>query len=202
MSSSPEIFRNKKIKKAKTDHHTSREDRDNEDRNHKPHAKPIRPNPQSALEHMYKLDQHHNEEKKAQHERRMMEDPKLREYFTNEREKEKARKKPEPIVYEKEINNIKYTVYQDEKRTKKIAHNSTAAPVMIEIIVNDRVGKKERIKCYPSDKVGDVKKLIGAKVGTRPEKIRLQKGYHVLSDAITLEDYEINHGSGIEMYYN
>jgi len=158
--------------------------------------------PQSALEQLYKLDQHHNEEKKAQHERRMMEDPKLREYFTNEREKEKTRKKPDPIIYEKEINNIKYTVYQDEKRTKKIAQNSTAAPVMIEILVNDRCGKKERIKCYPSDKVGDVKKLIGAKIGTRPDKIRLQKGYHVLSDAIALEDYEINHGSGIELYYN
>ncbi len=46
---------------------------------------------------------------------------------------------------------------------------------MIEVIVNDRLGKKERIKCCPQDKVGDFKKLISAKTGTRPDKIRLQR---------------------------
>lgn len=44
---------------------------------------------------------------------------------------------------------------------------------MIEVIVNDRLGKKERIKCSPSDNVGDFKKLVAAKTGTRPDKIRL-----------------------------
>jgi ubiquitin-like protein 5 len=44
---------------------------------------------------------------------------------------------------------------------------------MIEVVVNDRLGKKERIKCYPSDTIGTLKKLISAKVGTRPDKIKL-----------------------------
>jgi ubiquitin-like protein 5 len=44
---------------------------------------------------------------------------------------------------------------------------------MIEVIVNDRLGKKERIKCRPDDTIGMLKKLISAKTGTRPEKIRL-----------------------------
>jgi ubiquitin-like protein 5 len=44
---------------------------------------------------------------------------------------------------------------------------------MIEIIVNDRLGRKTRVKCCPEDTVGDFKKLIAAKIGTRPEKIRL-----------------------------
>ncbi len=44
---------------------------------------------------------------------------------------------------------------------------------MIEVIVNDRLGKKNRVKCCPEDTIGDLKKLISAKTGTKPEKIRL-----------------------------
>ena len=44
---------------------------------------------------------------------------------------------------------------------------------MIELIVNDRMGRKTRVKACPSDTIGDFKKLIGAKIGTKPEKIKL-----------------------------
>ena len=37
---------------------------------------------------------------------------------------------------------------------------------MIEVIVNDRLGKKVRVKCCSSDTVGDLKKLISAHTGT------------------------------------
>jgi ubiquitin-like protein 5 len=73
---------------------------------------------------------------------------------------------------------------------------------MIEIVCDDRVGKKIRVKCNPDDTIGDLKKLIAAQIGTRPEKIRLQKWYSVFKDHITLEDYEIKDGSNIELYYN
>jgi hypothetical protein len=43
---------------------------------------------------------------------------------------------------------------------------------MIEVVCNDRLGKKVRVKCNEDDTVGDLKKLIAAQVGTRPEKIR------------------------------
>jgi hypothetical protein len=43
---------------------------------------------------------------------------------------------------------------------------------MIEVICNDRIGKKVRVKCNEDDTIGDLKKLIAAQVGTRPEKIR------------------------------
>lgn len=36
---------------------------------------------------------------------------------------------------------------------------------MIEIVVNDRLGKKVRVKCNPDDTVGDLKKLIAAQTG-------------------------------------
>ena len=73
---------------------------------------------------------------------------------------------------------------------------------MIEVVCNDRVGKKIRVKCNPDDTIGDLKKLIAAQIGTRPEKIRLQKWYSIFKDHITLEDYEIRDGSNIELYYN
>lgn len=52
------------------------------------------------------------------------------------------------------------------------------------------------------DTIGDLKKLIAAQTGTRPEKIRIQKWYTIYKDHITLEDYEIHDGMGLELYYN
>jgi len=37
------------------------------------------------------------------------------------------------------------------------------------------------------------------KLGTRPEKLRIQKWYTVYKDHITLEDYEIHDGMGLEL---
>lgn len=46
---------------------------------------------------------------------------------------------------------------------------------MLEITVNDRLGKKVRVKCNPDDTVGDLKKLIAAQTGTKFDKIVLKK---------------------------
>ena len=74
-------------------------------------------------------------------------------------------------------------------------------PKLIEIFVNDHQSHKERIKCNPSDKIGDLKKLIAFKIGTKPEKIRLSFANKVLSDQVTLDDYEIHHGTQLTMSY-
>lgn len=42
---------------------------------------------------------------------------------------------------------------------------------MIEVIANDRLGRKVRVKCSPDDTVGDLKKLIAAQTGTAPQKV-------------------------------
>ena len=73
---------------------------------------------------------------------------------------------------------------------------------MMEVICNDRLGGKVRVKCYPSDTIANLKLLISAHLGTRAEKIRLQKGYNVYKDHITLDDYEVGDGMQLEMYYN
>ena len=59
--------------------------------------------------------------------------------------------------------------------------------------------------CFPhseDDTIGDLKKLVAAQTGTRPEKIRIQKWYNIYKDHITLADYEIHDGMGLELYYN
>ncbi|KOS12960.1 ubiquitin-like protein [Malassezia pachydermatis] len=71
---------------------------------------------------------------------------------------------------------------------------------MIEVLANDRLGRKVRVKCSPDDTVGDLKKLIAAQTGTAPEKIILKKGYSAFKDHITLADYEIHDGDSLELH--
>ncbi|KFO28740.1 Ubiquitin-like protein 5 [Fukomys damarensis] len=88
---------------------------------------------------------------------------------------------------------------------------------MIEVVCNDRLGKKVRVKCkYPStvegqwslgvlgtrqppttylsvcrstdDTIGDLKKLIAAQTGTRWNKIVLKKWYTIFKDHVSLGD--------------
>ena len=73
---------------------------------------------------------------------------------------------------------------------------------MIEVEVNDRLGKKITIPCNPDDTVGDLKRLIAVYSGTRAERIRLQKSDTVYKDHITLAEYEIHDGMNLELYYN
>lgn len=72
---------------------------------------------------------------------------------------------------------------------------------MIEVVVNDRVGKKIRVKCCLDDTVGDLKRLIAAQTGTRADRIVLKKWYSIYKDHITLADYEITDSMMLEMYY-
>jgi ubiquitin-like protein 5 len=37
---------------------------------------------------------------------------------------------------------------------------------MIEVVLNDRLGKKIRVKCSEDDTIGDLKKLAAAQLGT------------------------------------
>lgn len=91
---------------------------------------------------------------------------------------------------------MKEVQVMDLVKEGKLVHNSYA-PVLIEVVANDRFGKKQRIKCCPTDSVFDFKKLISAQTGTRPEKIRLQKANIIFKDHLTLDDYEIKDGSGL-----
>ncbi|KAH0518275.1 60S ribosomal protein L3 [Microtus ochrogaster] len=54
--------------------------------------------------------------------------------------------------------------------------------MMIEVVCNDRLGKKVRVKCNTDDTIGDLKKLIAAQTGTRWTKIVLKKWYTIFKD--------------------
>lgn len=70
---------------------------------------------------------------------------------------------------------------------------------MIEVLCNDRLGRKVRVKCLPSDTIGDFKKLLSVQLGTPADKIILKKGYTVFKDHITLDDYEVHDGMSLEL---
>jgi len=72
----------------------------------------------------------------------------------------------------------------------------------IEVIVNDRLGTKVRVKCSPDDTIADLKKFIAAKIGRRWRKIQLKRcQYNILKDKISLEEYEIHNGTSLDLYY-
>jgi ubiquitin-like protein 5 len=72
------------------------------------------------------------------------------------------------------------------------------------VVLNDRLGTKVRVKPSSATMTTrcDLKKLVAAQTGTRADKIRIQKWYNVYKDHITLADYEIHDGMGLELYYN
>jgi len=141
-------------------------------------------------------------------------------------------------------HTVLFTAFSAQPAWRAATSSRACATVagMIEVICNDRLGKKIRVKCNPGaqqaaymlsiaprptharahalpahspaphypptrppdadDTVGDLKKLLAAQTGTRAEKLRIQKWYTVYKDHITLEDYEIHDGMGLELYYN
>ncbi|XP_071496172.1 ubiquitin-like protein 5 [Diadema antillarum] len=73
--------------------------------------------------------------------------------------------------------------------------------MMIEITLNDRLGKKVRVKCNQDDTVGDLKKLVAAQTGTKSDRIVIKKWYTIYKNHITIRDYEISDGDNLELYY-
>ena len=65
---------------------------------------------------------------------------------------------------------------------------------MIEVVLNNQVRKKVRVKCIEDDTIEDLKKLVAAQTGTRADKIWIHKWYNIYKDHITLKDYEIHDG--------
>ena len=58
-----------------------------------------------------------------------------------------------------------------------------------------------RVKCNPDDD-WRFEEARSCADRNSSEKIRIQKWYTVYKDHITLEDYEIHDGMGLELYYN
>lgn len=83
-----------------------------------------------------------------------------------------------------------------------VRRGNLSSAYMIEVLCNDRVGKRVKVKCLPDDTIGEFKLQLAAQIGTPADRIVLKKGYIVFKDHITLADYEIHDGSNLELYYS
>ncbi|KAB5582360.1 ubiquitin-like protein [Coniochaeta sp. 2T2.1] len=98
-----------------------------------------------------------------------------------------------------------------EKKKKDKAAKLPAAPAppsggggggeeMIVITVNDRLGTKAQIPCFPSDKIKDLRVLVAARVGRKPHEILLKRqGERPFKDQLSLEDYGISSGVQLDL---
>merc|ERR1712070_218452 len=91
--------------------------------------------------------------------------------------------------------NTKISIKNDKKNTINDQKS------VIEIILNDRLGTKCKIKCSSTDTVNTLKRMASFQLGIKPEKIRIQKWYTIFKDHIQLNDYEIKDGMSLELYY-
>eukprot|EP00494_Astrolonche_serrata_P003869 UN03877 len=90
----------------------------------------------------------------------------------------------------KKAKEKKKTDYTDPEDVGKAREDTEKLDEMIEVVLNDRLGTKCRVKCMPSDTIGDLKLLAAAQLGVKAEKLRIQKWYNVYKDQVTLHDYE------------
>jgi ubiquitin-like protein 5 len=122
------------------------------------------------------------------------------------KEKAKEAKEPEPQV---QLTAPVPGMYSSVHVKLKTCDSELAAPkqqvnngpIMIEVVLNDRLGKKVRVKCNDTDTVGVLKKLAAAQLGTRSDKLCIKKWYNIYKDHISLKDYEVHDGMGLELYY-
>lgn len=105
---------------------------------------------------------------------------------------------------EDEEDDAREYLAQKKKKLHEMTNDAVedTAGERIEVILNDRLGKKIKIECNSDDTVGDLKKMVALRTGSRPEKLRIQKWYTVFKDHIMLQDYEVVDGMSLELYYN
>ena len=70
----------------------------------------------------------------------------------------------------------------------------------ITVRVKNRLGLTTDIRARPNQNIGDLKRVVSQRLGTRPEDILLKRqGLRPFRDRLTLEDYEIGNGSCVDL---
>ena len=94
---------------------------------------------------------------------------------------------------------------KDKSKDKPPREKKPAAPPgggeeMILVFVNDRLGTKAQIPCFPSDRVREFKILVAARIGREPHEILLKRqGERPFKDQLTLEDYGVSNGVQLDL---
>ena len=83
---------------------------------------------------------------------------------------------PSPSVHVKLplLRTIKNASNNTSSTSSSLSSNSAAA-TMIELVLNDRLGKKVRVKCNSDDTVGVLKRLAAAQLGTQHDRLVIKK---------------------------
>jgi hypothetical protein len=86
-----------------------------------------------------------------------------------------------------------------EKKEKKPAPAMPQQP-MIRVTVNDRLGTKHTIPCFPSDPIGEFKKIVSAYIGRPAHEILLKRqGERPFKDQLTLQDYGVSNDVQLDL---
>lgn len=72
----------------------------------------------------------------------------------------------------------------------------------IEVACSDRLGRRVRVKCLPEDTVGELKAVLALQMQTRADRVVLKRGPAELKDHVALADYEVKHGTMLELFYS
>ena len=118
-------------------------------------------------------------------------------------EADPATSDPSPSVHVKLplLRTIKNSTNNTTATSTSLSGSSNGGSRMIELVLNDRLGKKVRVKCNSDDTVGVLKRLAAAQLGTQHDRLVIKKWYTIYKDHVRLDDYEIHDGMGLELYY-
>ena len=85
-----------------------------------------------------------------------------------------------------------------KKEKKPVVTGPSEQP--IRVFVNDRLGTKKEIPCYPSDSVKDFKAIVAMMIGRRPHEILLKRqGERPFKDQLTLQDYGVSNNVQLDL---
>ncbi|KAJ9502972.1 hypothetical protein LTR99_007159 [Exophiala xenobiotica] len=86
-----------------------------------------------------------------------------------------------------------------EKKEKKPAPAVPTQPMII-VYVNDRLGTKKAIPCFPTDPIKDFKVIVASMIGRQPHEILLKRqGERPFKDQLTLQDYGVSNNVQLDL---
>ncbi|KIX99988.1 uncharacterized protein Z520_04626 [Fonsecaea multimorphosa CBS 102226] len=119
--------------------------------------------------------------------------PRRRSPRRDDRDRDRRRDREEPEPLEEKRKD------KADKKEKKPAPAVPAQPMII-VYVNDRLGTKKAIPCYPTDPIKDFKVIVASMIGRQPHEILLKRqGERPFKDQLTLQDYGVSNNVQLDL---
>jgi hypothetical protein len=89
---------------------------------------------------------------------------------------------------------------KEKKERPKNPAPATPSQPMIIVYVNDRLGTKKAIPCFPTDPIKDFKVIVASMIGRQPHEILLKRqGERPFKDQLTLQDYGVSNNVQLDL---